>query len=71
MHNNKFNEAKKLSEGAEQGDYDYDNKKVTDLLAKAKAADARHDAEKQAKAQKTRYFRNGSCYFSKIFTSHI
>ena len=54
-HGEKYrNEAKKLSEGAEQGDYDYDNKKVTDLLAKAKAADARHDAEKQAKAQKTK-----------------
>ncbi len=54
-HGEKYrNEAKKLSEGAEQGDYDYDNKKVTDLLDKAKAADARHEAEKQAKEKKTK-----------------
>jgi len=47
-------EAMRLSEDAEQGDYDYDNKKVTDLLAKAKAADARHAAEKEAKNKKTK-----------------
>ena len=54
-HGEKYrNEAKKLSEGAEQGDYDYDNKKVTDLLAKAKAADARHAEERKAKKNATK-----------------
>ena len=43
-HGEKYrDQAKKLSENTEQGDYDYENKKVTDLLAKAKLADARHE----------------------------
>lgn len=54
-HGEKFrDQAKELSKDAEQGDYDYDNKKVTDLLAKAKAADARHVEEKKAMNNKTK-----------------
>ena len=54
-HGEKFrNQAKELSKDAEQGDYDYDNKKVTDLLAKAKAADARHAEERKAKKNATK-----------------
>ena len=44
MHGDKFRDrAKKLSEGAEQGDYDYDNPKVTKLLEKARKADESHE----------------------------
>ena len=54
-HGEKFrDQARELSKDAEQGDYDYDNKKVTDLLAKAKAADARHVEEKKAMKNKTK-----------------
>lgn len=46
-HGKKFRErAKKLSEGVEQGDYDYENKKVVELLEKAKKADASHRQER-------------------------
>ena len=42
-HGDKFRkQARKLSEGTEQGDYDYENKKVVKLLEKAKKADASH-----------------------------
>ena len=43
-HGDKFRKrAMKLSEKAEQGDYDYDNPKVVELLNKAKEADKKHD----------------------------
>jgi hypothetical protein len=43
MHGDKFRDrAKKLSEGSEQGDYDYDNPKVVKLLEKARKADESH-----------------------------
>ena len=38
--------AMKLSEGVEQGDYDYENPEVTKLLDKAKKADADHARDK-------------------------
>ena len=44
MHGDKFRDrAKKLSEGSEQGDYDYDNPKVVKLLEKAREADESHE----------------------------
>lgn len=44
MHGDKFRDrAKKLSEGSEQGDYDYDNPKVVKLLEKARKADESHE----------------------------
>ena len=44
MHGDKFRDrAKKLSEGSEQGDYDYDNPRVVKLLEKAKKADESHE----------------------------
>ena len=43
-HGDKFRKrAMKLSEKAEQGDYDYDNPKVVELLNKAKEADKKHE----------------------------
>ncbi len=43
MHGDKLRDrAKKLSEGSEQGDYDYDNPKVVKLLEKARKADESH-----------------------------
>jgi len=45
-HGDKFRKrAMKLSEKAEQGDYDYDNPKVVELLDKAKEADKVHSKE--------------------------
>jgi len=45
-HGDKFRKrAMKLSEKAEQGDYDYDNPKVVELLDKAKEADKAHSKE--------------------------
>jgi hypothetical protein len=45
MHGDKFRDrAKKLSEGSEQGDYDYDNPKVVKLLEKAREADESHES---------------------------
>ena len=45
MHGDKFRDrAKKLSEGSEQGDYDYDNPKVVKLLEKAREADKSHES---------------------------
>ena len=45
-HGDKFRKrAMKLSEKAEQGDYDYDNPKVVELLNKAKEADKAHSKE--------------------------
>jgi len=44
MHGDKFRDrAKKLSEGSEQGDYDYDNPRVVKLLEKAREADKSHE----------------------------
>jgi len=46
-HGEKFRkQARKISEGTEQGDYDYENKKVVKLLDKAKKADASHKAKR-------------------------
>jgi len=43
-HGDKFRKrAMKLSEKSEQGDYDYDNPKVVELLDKAKEADKKHE----------------------------
>lgn len=55
-HGQKFrDQAQELSKDVEgQGGYDYENKKVTDLLAKAKAADARHVEERKAKKTATK-----------------
>jgi len=45
-HGDKFRKrAMKLSEKAEQGDYDYDNPKVVELLDKAREADKAHSKE--------------------------
>ena len=45
MHGDKFRDrAKKLSEGSEQGDYDYDNPRVVKLLEKARKADESHES---------------------------
>jgi hypothetical protein len=41
-------EAKKLSENAEQGDYDYENPKVTQKLEAAKKADKSHESDSPA-----------------------
>ena len=54
MHGDKFGDrAKKLSEGSEQGDYDYDNPKVVKLLEKARKADESHEGS-PAKSSKVR-----------------
>lgn len=52
-HGDKFRkEAMKLSEGVEQGDYDYENPEVSKLLDKAKKADKLHSTMKEAGKEK-------------------
>ena len=52
-HGDKFRKrAMKLSEKAEQGDYDYDNPKVVELLDKAKEADKKHEGSPAKKVTK-------------------
>ncbi len=55
MHGDKFRDrAKKLSEGSEQGDYDYDNPKVVKLLEKAREADKSHESSPATKGEEKR-----------------